>query len=293
MWIAEPDHVGPSPRAWGLRVRLAHPEEFPRAIPTCVGTTVWGVGSYSIGNGPSPRAWGLHQPFLDPLVAGRAIPTCVGTTSCRGRWPGSGLGHPHVRGDYAAQMCRAPSELGPSPRAWGLPTPWIAWPSGSRAIPTCVGTTTQTQLANEIGTGHPHVRGDYWVCSVTWVLGIGPSPRAWGLRSSHPLLSTKSSGHPHVRGDYDRTRCPDSRQRAIPTCVGTTQTETPPVVVGDGPSPRAWGLPKSYSTWLTAYLGPSPRAWGLRSNSSIGASAKRAIPTCVGTTHDPDGKNPG
>ena len=71
---------GPSPRAWGLRMR----GESPSASAT----------------GPSPRAWGLRTGFLKGPGAGRSIPTCVGTT----RGPrASGLRgpvHPHVRGDY-------------------------------------------------------------------------------------------------------------------------------------------------------------------------------------------------
>jgi len=157
--------------------------------------------------GPSPRAWGLP-----------AAP-------CGGRTPGPG--HPHVRGDYW-QVGRYREKLsGPSPRAWGLramdtQSDWLR-----RAIPTCVGTTNTGSAGRFFPAGHPHVRGDYTSRSRSLPRAPGPSPRAWGL---------------HVLPGSALTR-----NRAIPTCVGTT-------ILG--------------YRWTTGMRGPSPRAWGLRGQAA-------------------------
>ena len=97
---------------------------------------------------------------------------------------------------------------------------------------------------------HPHVRGDYSFRNVEVVMDGGPSPRAWGLPRPQR----------HTWG----------RERAIPTCVGTTR-----------------GFASS-EEWTT---GPSPRAWGLPGPDAHPRDRPRAIPTCVGTTLDQDGKN--
>ena len=138
-------YLGPSPRAWGLRLPGWPPGPPGRSIPTCVGTTE----------------------FLEERgVAFRSIPTCVGTTVSPARGAVRLTVHPHVRGDYADcdSDGRAPSRsiptcvgttgvtrtlmvtrTGPSPRAWGL-----------RSLPR--------------GVVIPR---------------YGPSPRAWGLRGGH------------------------------------------------------------------------------------------------------------
>ena len=97
---------------------------------------------------------------------------------------------------------------------------------------------------------HPHVRGDYSFRNVEVVMDGGPSPRAWGLPRPQR----------HTWG----------RERAIPTCVGTTR-----------------GFASS-EEWTT---GPSPRAWGLPGPDAHPRDRPRAIPTCVGTTLDQDGEN--
>jgi hypothetical protein len=72
------------------------------------------------------------------------------------------------------------------------------------------------------------------------------------------------TGHPHVRGDYVvLIRERDLVQRTIPTCVGTTVSQSP---------------------ISEASFGPSPRAWGLRRGRRMDEREKRAILTCVGTT---------
>ena len=132
---------------------------------------------------------------------------------------------------------------GPSPRAWGLPPGAGPGPREGRAISTCVGTTTTTQLAGQHNLGHPHVRGDYGGGHHALGTPDGPSPRAWGLLSSWatswsggraiptcvgttvPHWTTRDGrpGHPHVRGDSASAHSVTGLAiRAIPTCVGTT-----------------------------------------------------------------------
>ena len=180
----------------------------------------------------------------------------MGTTR-KARPPGGvPAGHPHVRGDYGLGR----GELF----------------NRKRAIPTCVGTTPAFPGPPGSGPGHPHVRGDYAAQMCRAPSELGPSPRAWGLllRPSWPTrleraiptcvgttgsarsLGSWASGHPHVRGDYEApTRFCPRKARAIPTCVGTT-TELAAQIVANGPSPRAWGLPRPKPLpwwWVTGH----------------------------------------
>ena len=139
--------------------------------------------------------------------------------------------------------CPRVYEAGPSPRAWGL--------RGSSS-PPCAGRT-----------GHPHVRGDYYVEDWAELVQRGPSPRAWGL----PGTSSPPCGW----------------RRAIPTCVGTTG----PTFTRTGTTP---GHPHVRGDYIRAFAkglyqgGPSPRAWGLLPALGELLRRARAIPTCVGTT---------
>ncbi len=93
-------------------------------------------------------------------------------------------------------------EPGPSPRAWGLPEVAEVQRAGRRAIPTCVGTTPRAPEGGGLGTGHPHVRGDY----------VGrEGPVLVGRRAIPTCVGTT----PCAAQDGPRLR-------AIPTCVGTT-----------------------------------------------------------------------
>ncbi len=202
------------------------------------------------------------------------------------------------------------SRNGPSPRAWGLLEPeeqewWASGPSPRawgllnvlgrpqyqpRSIPTCVGTTdalTSTRMrARSIptcvgttgslrhqGSGrpvHPHVRGDYPPVRLEHQKATGPSPRAWGLLEDAPIRY-------HA-------------ERSIPTCVGTTTLHSVPEEEG-AVHPHVRG---DYYIPVSVNLedaGPSPRAWGLRFLAQGIGTPLRSIPTCVGTTHDPDDKN--
>ena len=234
-------------------------------------------------SGPSPRAWGLLWVWRHREEQPRAIPTCVGTT------PSADLAQARTIGPSPrAWGLPVGGEgfqglYGPSPRAWGLrlaprlslgakraiPTcvgttaggPHVG--RGVRAIPTCVGTTGLTRTAPPSTPGHPHVRGDYLDRVAAAQLAGGPSPRAWGLLAN-----------PDV---------PPFFRRAIPTCVGTTGIHLP----ARGPQtghPHVRGDYVPIEPYPTAPDGPSPRAWGLLSLRRAGGPARRAIPTCVGTT---------
>ena len=233
---------GPSPHAWGLHKPHPTGVGLPRAIPTCVGTTFswsppgppWPGHPHMRGDysrlfrrvdplaGPSPHAWGVPLWICAGCGLGRAIPTCVGTTSARSTPASSWAGHPHMRGDYRGATLDGFPEGGPSPHAWGLQPPpggpgrgggpsphaWgllVYTPTqggGWEAIPTCVGTTSHLGSKTKPVTGHPHMRGDYWVRQWDPLSQSGPSPHAWGLLVGLGVVLLVV--------------------RAIPTCVGTT-----------------------------------------------------------------------
>ncbi len=156
-----PEHVGPSPRAWG-----SHPLPLPRpgaarSIPTCVGLTTrsWSrvsrrpvhphvrgahvpVGAEACSTvGPSPRAWGSPDRPPGRRRPDRSIPTCVGLTSTCGKAQHARPVHPHVRGAHETYPVDGPSVFGPSPRAWGSRDHRRAGWFRGRSIPTCVGLT--------------------------------------------------------------------------------------------------------------------------------------------------------
>ena len=165
-------------------------------------------------------------------------------------------------GDYYDLAAGGFTQIGPSPRVWGLRWVGVLAARRGQAIPTCAGTTlerTRAELEARaiptcVGTtppggpgklrnaGHPHVRGDY---------------------EPELLKSPLRAGHPHVRGDY-----PPGAQ--------------PPLVRAGHPHVRGDYL-DDVGEWLRK-VGPSPRAWGLRHPAARANSATRAIPTCVGTT---------
>src|SRR5699024_556151 len=134
---------------------------------------------------------------------------------------------------------RPPS--GPSPRAWGSGTCAPGTSASKRSIPTCVG----------LG------RSGVWV-------------------------SDRASVHPHVRGARARgSRGPAPASRSIPTCVG--------LGVGRGPffmsgavHPHVRGARQAQSVDDVLGDGPSPRAWGSVGHVIAGQRGGRSIPTCVG-----------
>ncbi len=193
---------GPSPRAWGAPPRHPLTGAVARTIPTCVGSTrrQWqgaqnspdhphvrgehrrSSARASVVSGPSPRAWGAPRNWSRERFPHRTIPTCVGSTQqiVPRQWLPSD--HPHVRGEHAAIGNLISRLVGPSPRAWGAPSPRRSSGSPGRTIPTCVGSTPPLGTWQSLPADHPHVRGEHILSHRREPAGLGPSPRAWGAQ---------------------------------------------------------------------------------------------------------------
>ncbi len=72
------------------------------------------------------------------------------------------------------------TKLGPSPRAWGEPSPSIFLATTFRTIPTRVGRTIRPFAASLVLADHPHARGENYNQNRADPQSDGPSPRAWG-----------------------------------------------------------------------------------------------------------------
>ena len=162
--------------------------QFPRAIPTRVGTSItacWrsftGPGHPHAGGdifslspcqqaspGPSPRGWGHQGRCGSRLQVQRAIPTRVGTSSTPNEPRPHSPGHPHAGGDILGRRFIQSRHSGPSPRGWGHPHASAGCRAACRAIPTRVGTSRSLFESAAHRAGHPHAGGD---------IGFRPRPR--------------------------------------------------------------------------------------------------------------------
>ena len=195
---------GPSPRAWGKRLK-SEPGRCPtRTIPTGVGKTPRdrhrsggfpdhphgrGENSYSIysaggSNGPSPRAWGKPSCDAAHNQPRRTIPTGVGKTIVQKAGNVRRTDHPHGRGENSTSIPRPSTNSGPSPRAWGKPTQGPLESHTGRTIPTGVGKTHGGMYRHHLHADHPHGRGENGLPMRTEMSKFGPSPRAWGKHSA-------------------------------------------------------------------------------------------------------------
>ena len=255
--------IGPSPRAWGSRLRAASPST-PHA-------------------GPSPRAWGYRRaPVLDyasgpdhPHARGdnqasaqtvavkldRTIPTRVGISLAASRRSGSTSDHPHARGDNLRASPPSTAAFGPSPRAWGLRDIDATHGLVKRTIPTRVGITAGPRPRRASRADHPHARGDFAVLAESCEPADGPSPRAWGFRSRG--LSDQPSLGPSPRAwGFRLSRARRHRHgRTIPTRVGIS-------VSREGHYGQTADHPHARGDNRRALLGP--------------CSSPRTIPTRVG-----------
>ena len=113
-------YCGPSPRGWGIPIKMLRERVGVRSIPTWVGNTYQLErncprpsvhphvgGEYRlIGEmrpkfvGPSPRGWGIHQGPTNRRYISRSIPTWVGNTFAAARTGRCKTVHPHVGGEY-------------------------------------------------------------------------------------------------------------------------------------------------------------------------------------------------
>ena len=97
------------------------------------------------------------------------------------------------------------TDIGSSPRTWGIQSIPSLFRLFQRFIPTCVGHT-------DFDNGKT-------------AINYGSSPRAWGIRSRRPYSQKRIAVHPHVRGAYDKFHETQyQNQRFIPTCVGHTKS---------------------------------------------------------------------
>ncbi len=180
--------IGSPPRVWGIRWHRRRRHHRFRFTPTCVGNTFdcphptrdapvhphvcgeYGYSSFrfiSVSGSP-PRVWGIplqQKPIMPPI---RFTPTCVGNTVRRPFSSSSAPVHPHVCGEYLAEMdmsgpvtvhphvCGEYSTRfrmwlaggGSPPRVWGILECTTRTIRPSRFTPTCVGNTL-SQFTNE------------------------------------------------------------------------------------------------------------------------------------------------
>ena len=154
--------------------------------------------------------------------------------------------HPHMRGEYLSISSSSRSNCGSPPHAWGIlvhhlfllqaqpgspPHAWgipgVAEPHTVRVrfTPTCVGNTGIPRGDDQLLSVHPHMRGEYFFCTIFLYGNIGSPPHAWGIhfRLSIILISLRftptcvgntppfepvqplTAVHPHMRGEYAST----------------------------------------------------------------------------------------
>ena len=179
-------------------------------------------------SGSSPHPWGIRTYMSLELLASRFIPTSVGNTGRRALLAGLGTVHPHIRGEYKLRYRKVLRTGGSSPHPWGIPKIIKKGHTQSRFIPTSVGNTSISQQIDNQSAVHPHIRGEYFILSITPVFGYGSSPHPWGIRRS--TARSSSSG------------------RFIPTSVGNTQTNFLDALLLNGSSPHPWGILALFSS---------------------------------------------
>ena len=213
--------VGPSPRGWGdtetLRLRTSLRADHPHAG----GENSTPCAEDRMLPGPSPRGWGERLQIAAMQRERRTIPTRVGRTFNRRSQYQRTTDHPHARGENGDPRRFRLFADGPSPRGWGEPAEAQAKLEIARTIPTRVGR-------------HPHLAR--YVNAFT-----GPSPRGWGERLS-PCRSVRAA-------------------RTIPTRVGRTRRDHFEArTAADHPHARGENIGNPGAVWR--WIGPSPRAWG-------------------------------
>ena len=92
-------------------------------------------------SGPSPRAWGKPWSCAGVLGLDGTIPTGVGKTLHQSGDNGGDWDHPHGRGENHRPEADGLNGFGPSPRAWGKPSPYREGSAVLGTIPTGVGKT--------------------------------------------------------------------------------------------------------------------------------------------------------
>ena len=102
-------------------------------------------------------------------------------TSCRNRQRiYQSEDHPHAYGDKVSLVKLQPICSGSSPRVWGQVDNLFILHNRGRIIPTRMGTSASTAVANALEQDHPHAYGDKSVKSNASMWSKGSSPRVWG-----------------------------------------------------------------------------------------------------------------
>ncbi len=145
---------------------------------------------------------------------------------------------------------------------WGQGSDLASLSALRRIIPTRVGTRyLWEQICSHI-EDHPHACGDKSLIAFFRLSAEGSSPRVWGQGALKPKLTAFS--------------------RIIPTRVGTSEF-LGHIKLIDRDHPHACGDKKDDQYLIVSAKGSSPRVWGQADRKKRVTSARRIIPTRVGT----------
>ncbi len=178
-----PTNRGPPPRAWGKRVVRWVIAIFSPVHPHARGENATAPRARVRRAGPPPRAWGKRNTFSPQF----------------------------------------PTTSGPPPRAWGKQLfSSDCWRS-SRSTPTRVGKTWGSSTECNVGTVHPHARGENDAVGACVVCDARSTPTRVG-KTCQPvkLNSVKYGPPPRAWGKPGRHRARGRAVRSTPTRVGKT-----------------------------------------------------------------------
>ena len=122
--------------------------------------------------GSSPRVWGQETYTTNICINTRIIPTRMGTSLKGGVIQMRKRDHPHAYGDKTHQNYPAEITPGSSPRVWGQELTGVTAATGTRIIPTRMGTSGCKDNIKRVKAGS--------------------SPRVWGQAKEAIKLSTES-----------------------------------------------------------------------------------------------------
>ena len=196
----EPWASGSPPRAWGALHPVAVHFGVSRFTPTCVGSMFDIQSLFRIGAvhphvrgehdsprrchllvvGSPPRAWGASPDQALQVARIRFTPTCVGSIGRHASGKLYTTVHPHVRGEHISRRWTSWTTAGSPPRAWGALRGLLAFCSGLRFTPTCVGSILPPSSRHAFFPVHPHMRGEHEIEADRWQSYFGSPPHAWG-----------------------------------------------------------------------------------------------------------------
>ena len=165
---------------WGQDCIVQTAQVLQRIIPTRVGTSFYSMSPnmqlrdhpHACGDkrlslrlspapaGSSPRVWGQGYRKAITMQYRRIIPTRVGTRRISPPIAKYPRDHPHACGDKHIFWRLSYFAVGSSPRVWGQVSGSIFATSGTRIIPTRVGTSIYHGKAWKVEEDHPHACGD-------------------------------------------------------------------------------------------------------------------------------------